>query len=239
MAHRYFTSDIRGAEAFITGSDAAHLARVLRVRPGDTLPLCDGAGSDYVARVEAAAPDEVRFTLLEKEPSRSEPALQVLCCLAWAKGDKNDWAVQKAVEAGAAAFCLFPAAGSVAKPKSVEKRLERLSRIAAEAAKQSARGILPPVEAADSFGTMLERAAAWGGPLLCTPEGGAPLRQVLAGKSRVALLTGPESGFTSAEVAQARAAGAEAVTLGPRILRCETAPVVALAAAMVLAGELD
>lgn len=241
MAHRYYFEEARDGNACIAGADAAHLTRVLRVQPGQHLPLCDGAGFNYTGEVLQAGPDGVLLRLGGKTPSEAEPALRVLSCIAWAKGDKMDWAVQKAVEAGAADILLFPGEKSVSKPKNVDNKLERLRRVAHEAAKQSARGVLPQVDAAGSFGEMLQqvgqRTAA---ALLFHPEGTLTLKAALAAAPAgpLAFITGPESGFADGECRQAQAAGATLVQLGPRILRCETAPLVALAAAMALSGAL-
>ena len=94
MAHRYFTRDITGETARLIGADAAHLAKVLRAKPGDKLTLCDGEGWDYAAEVLLAGADCVECRVLEKSPSQSEPKLRAEVFVAFGKGDKMDWAVQ-------------------------------------------------------------------------------------------------------------------------------------------------
>lgn len=123
-----------------------------------------------------------------------------------------------------------------ARPKT--DKSERLQRIANEAAGQSGRGILPPVAPLMEFDEVLKAAGeGYGRVLLFHPEGGADLAEGVRGAESLALITGPEGGFAPEEVQKARVAGVHITSLGPRILRCETAPIAALAAAMALAGE--
>lgn len=236
MAHRYFTTDIADGQARLSGPDAQHLARVLRVKPGERLTLCDGAGYDYEAEVTEVSPGELLCRVLEKSESRSEPRLHAELFVAYGKGDKMDWVVQKAVELGAAAIAPFLCTRCVARPK--QDKSERLACIAHEAAKQSGRGILPEVLPLLNFDEMLGRALQNETALLLHPGGEARLSSLAPGTPSLALITGPEGGFTPEEAEQARAAGCLVAGLGPRILRCETAPLAALAAAMALLGEL-
>lgn len=240
MANRYFFEPRGEGLVAVTGEDAAHLTRVLRTAPGDTLPLADGHGRAFGGEVAAIEGGEVLLRLTGEEESRAEPQLWVQSAIAWAKGDKLDWAVQKCVEAGASEIVLFAAERSVALPKQEEKRLARLERIAREAAKQSGRIRLPALRAAPGLAEALAGASGLGARLVFHPAAGAAtLQGALQGAESAAFFTGPESGFSDRELALAREAGARLVGLGPRVLRCETAPVVALAAAMALRGELE
>lgn len=239
MAHRYFTEQIADGQARVTGADAAHLARVLRVRPGDALILCDGRGTDYEAEVLAAAPEEIALRVLSSAPSKGEPDIRVEACVGMAKGERMDYAVQKCVELGASVIRPFYSENAVVKPKKTAEKADRYSRIAAEAAKQCGRGILPVVEQPVDFAQMLAAATACGRALFLYEEGGAPLRNSLGGARHIAIITGPEGGFTPREAEAARAAGCVHIGLGPRILRCETAPAAALAAVMTLTGNLE
>lgn len=239
MAHRYFTSNIQGNTAFITGPDAAHLARVLRAKPGEVLTLCNGAGTDYTAQIEHIVPEEIQLALLSAAPSAAEPAIEALVCLGYAKGERMEWAIQKAVELGAAKILPFFSANTVVKPKNEEEKNRRYNRIAQEAAKQSGRGILPPVEMPVSYAQMLACAAKAQLALFFYEGGGAALPAVLQGQKSIALITGAEGGFTPAEAEAACRAGCVQAGLGPRILRCETAPMAALAAVMALTGNLE
>jgi 16S rRNA (uracil1498-N3)-methyltransferase len=241
MAHRYFTTDdIDGETARITGSDAAHLAKVLRVQKGAKLVLCNGAGIDYEAEVVAVTPEEVALNILKFYPTAAEPALRAEVYIGYGKGDKMEWAVQKAVELGAARVVPFFSKYTVVKAKNEEQKNLRYARIAHEAAKQSGRGVLPQVAMSLEFEQMLAEAAKAEVPLFFYEEGGETLRTaLLATPKTVAIITGPEGGFAPEEAEQAKQAGCKLVGLGPRILRCETAPVAALAAVMALSGNLE
>ena len=157
MSHRYFTDRIEGSRAFLTGEEAAHLARVLRAAPGDAVTLCDGAGTDYAAQVVRAAPDEVELAIISSAPSVSEPPLAVTLFVGMPKGDKLEWIIQKSTELGAAEICPFTSRFCIAKPKNEQVKLTRWNRIAREAAKQSGRGRVPAVGGAVSFDALCER----------------------------------------------------------------------------------
>ena len=241
VAHRYFTSDIAEDSARISGADASHLARVLRARPGQQLVLCDGMGMDYEAEIESVLPEEVRLRVLSKMPTAAEPSIWVDVFIGLSKGERMEWAVQKAVELGASAISPFFSENTVVKPKegAKDKKTERLARIAAEAAKQCGRGILPEVKPPMAFSEVLALASQKEQAMFFYEGGGIPLREALKATNNIALITGPEGGFSPAEAVAAREAGCIPVGLGPRILRCETAPAAALAAVMALTGNLE
>lgn len=240
MAHRYFTTDIDGEQAHITGPDAVHLAKVLRVQKGEVLVLCNGMGVDYEAEVARATPEEVTLHILKSFPTAAEPALKAEVYIGYGKGDKMEWAIQKAVELGAVRIVPFFSKYTVVKAKNEEQKNLRYARIAHEAAKQSGRGVLPQVAMPLGFEQMLAEAAKAEAPLFCYEEGGETLRTALLPPPKtVAIITGPEGGFAPEEAELAKQAGCKLVGLGPRILRCETAPVAALAAVMALSGNLE
>ncbi|WP_418666715.1 RsmE family RNA methyltransferase [Allofournierella sp.] len=239
MPHRYFAAEFTAATAALTGPDAHHLGRVMRAKPGDEVTLCDGAGFDYTARVASVAPDRVELALLEKRPCVAEPGVQVTLFVGYPKQEKLETIIQKAVELGAVRIVPFFSRFCVAAPKKEEQKNLRYARIAAEAAKQCGRGVLPAVELPLAFRDLPARLAGFDTALLCYEKGGAPLRQLAAGGRRIALITGAEGGFAPDEAALLTAAGAAAVGLGPRILRCETAPLAALAALMAFTGNLE
>lgn len=240
MAHRYFTQDITGATARLAGADARHLARVLRAKPGQAVVLCGGDGIDYDAVITAVLPEEITLALTASRKSAAEPALWAEVFIGVAKGDRMEYAVQKSVELGASVIWPFYSEFSVVKPKNDEAKVERLARIAREAAKQSGRALLPAVHLPLDFSGVIKQASTCEKALFFYEEGGAPLRRVLVGTEKtVALITGPEGGFSKREADAARTAGVVTVGLGPRILRCETAPAAVLAAAMALTGNLE
>ena len=239
MPHRYFASEFTESTAALTGPDAHHLGKVMRARPGDEVILCDGAGFDYTAAVAAVTPDRVEFRLLEKRPSDAEPSVEVTLFAGYPKQDKLEFIVQKAVELGAARIVPFFSRFCVAAPKKEDQKNARYARIAAEAAKQAGRGVIPAVELPLDIKDLPARFDQFDLVLFFYEGGGQSLRTLVKNQKRIALITGAEGGFSPEEAEKLVAAGAVPVGLGPRILRCETAPVAGLAAVMTLAGQLE
>lgn len=239
MPHRYFASEFTETTAALTGPDAHHLGKVMRARPGDEVILCDGAGFDYTAAVAAVTPDRVEFRLLEKRPSDAEPSVEVTLFAGYPKQDKLEFIVQKAVELGAARIVPFFSRFCVAAPKKEDQKNARYARIAAEAAKQAGRGVIPAVELPLDIKDLPARFSEFDLVLFFYEGGGQSLRTLVKNQKRIALITGAEGGFSPEEAKKLVAAGAVPVGLGPRILRCETAPVAGLAAVMTLAGQLE
>ena len=158
------------------------------------------------------------------------------------KGDKLEHVIQKATELGAFEIVAFPSSRCVSKPdeKSIAKKLERWQKIAASAAEQSGRGMIPKVLTADSYQAALQRASeADKAILFYENERATTLRMALENGSfsSISLLTGPEGGLEEWEVEKAKDMGIHICTLGSRILRCETAPLCALSAVMYASGE--
>ena len=222
----------------LTGENAQH-ARVLRLRSGEQVLLCDGCGGEALCRVE---PDGLTLTILERRPCTTEPKVKVSVYMAFPKADKLEHVIQKAPELGVYEIVAFPSARCGSKPdeKSLKKKLERWQKIAASAAEQSGRGRIPRVVILPSFAEALKRGGETDLPMMFYEnEQATTLHMALnSGEWKTAaLLTGPEGGLEEKEVAQAMAAGWKVCTLGKRILRCETAPLCALSAVMYAAGE--
>ena len=240
MPHRYFTKEITENIAFLRGADAHHLAHVMRARTGEQITLCDGRGTDYVCAVRAITADTVELEILSSAPSVSEANVLVTLYIGYPKQDKLETVIQKAVELGAVRVAPFFSRYCVAAPKKEEQKNERYRRIAQEAAKQSGRGITPKISMPVTFREMLTDAAQNNdAALFCWEAGGEPLHSRLGDAKRIGIITGSEGGFSPEEAHVARAAGCAAISLGPRILRCETAPIAALAAVMALTGNLQ
>ena len=238
---RFFVSakDLVKTEVSLTGENAQH-AKVLRLKPGEMVLLCDGEGREAVCKV--ASTDGWLLRTMERRESQSEAAVKVSVYMALPKADKLEHVIQKATELGAYEIVTFPSARCVSRPdeKSLKKKLERWEKIAASAAEQSGRGRIPKVLVLGSFSEALTRAAQADKALMFYEhEEALTLKMALSSGSygTVSLLTGPEGGLEEAEVAQAREAGLQVCTLGRRILRCETAPLCALSAVMYDAGE--
>ena len=239
---RFFVEPIapEADAAVLTGETAAH-ARVLRLKSGESVTLCDGQGTDYQAVISGMDADCVSLSILSRGPSESEPRVDCTVYMGFSKGDKLEHVIQKATELGANRICAFPSSRCVAKydRKSLEKKLPRWQKIAASAAEQSGRGRIPTVLAADSYAQALENAAKADRALFFYEnEQSHTLTAALEGDfSSVSIVTGPEGGFSEEEAQMAADAGLQICTLGRRILRCETAPLCALSAIMYAAGE--
>lgn len=240
---RFFVSpeDMTGDEITLTGENAQH-AKVLRLKPGEEILVCDGAGMECRCAVTSISGNEVRGSVLWSGESSHEAAVQVSVYMAFPKADKLEHVIQKATELGAYEIVAFPSGRCVSKPddKSLRKKLERWQKIALSAAEQSGRGRVPEVVVLPSFAAALERAAQADRALLFYEnEHSTTLKMALESGSyrTVSLMTGPEGGLEEKEVEQAQKAGLQVCTLGSRILRCETAPLCALSAVMYAAGE--
>jgi len=255
---RFFAdpSEIKDSLISLSAEDATHI-KSLRMRPAELFVVCDGQGTDHVCRLSERGGGCVA-EIVEAKPSLGEPDVTCSVYIAIAKGDRLDYAVQKSVELGAYEFFLYPSERCVSVPGDMSKKNARLQRIALETAKQCGRGRVPEVAAIPSFEAAIGKAASAGLPLFFYECGGeANLKEVLENsefrdsefedpkfreskplRCSISIVTGPEGGFEPHETEFAQDAGMRIVSLGPRILRCETAPVAALAAIMYQTGNL-
>lgn len=242
MARFFVEADqMLGDMVTLVGENAQH-AKVLRLKAGEEVLICDGAGMECVCEVTAMGGGTVDLTVLQRREAVSEAGVRVSIYMGFPKSDKLEHVIQKATELGADEIIAFPAARSVSRPdeKSLKKKLERWQKIAASAAEQSGRGRIPQVMVLDTYAAALERAGKVDKALLFYEnERATTLRMALEHGSfeTVSLMTGPEGGLEEKEVRQAMDAGLQVCTLGRRILRCETAPLCALSAVMYAAGE--
>ncbi len=243
MAHRYYCPPENiipeTGRLTLTGDEAAHLARVMRAKPGQSITVFDGLGARYECTVLTADPAAVECEILSSGAGASEPSVQVTLYVGYPKGDKLELIIQKAVELGAARIVPFFSRFCVVTPKKEEQKNQRYNRIALEAAKQAGRDLVPVVELPLSWKELLARLPGHDAALFCyeAQPGGPSLHSRLQGAGSVAIVTGSEGGF-SPEEAAAAAAVSTPISLGPRILRCETAPLAALASVLTLTGDL-
>ena len=247
MRRRFFVPQFEGDSAELHGAAAEHLARVLRAEAGQVYELSDG-NRVRVGRIERVARDHVEFALMEELPAKeASPSIALL--LSIVKFDRFEWAIEKATELGVVEITPVAAARSEkALTAAAPKRAARWQKILFEAAQQS-RSLRPPVlHSLAGVREAFQRVATGGEKLaplliLCSEEVDAPpLRHLLpkeppAPMSRVALAIGPEGGWTPEEFAGARASGFVAVSLGPQILRTETAVIAAIAAVQYALGN--
>jgi len=227
--------------AIIRGRDAEHI-HVLRIRPGEDVVICDTEGSDYKCRLVRSDKEEAELEVLEVVPCKGEPSVAVTVLCGLPKGDRVDYIIQKSVEAGAHDIVFFLSSRCVARPSDPYKKLERWNRISEEAAKQSGRGIIPQVGWAGEFAEMLDIAVKKELGLFMYETGEREALNSVLEENKTAktaaIITGPEGGFAEFEAKLARICGLHVCSMGERILRCETAPIVALTAAMYATGNL-
>lgn len=240
---RFFVSpeEISGDFLVLTGENADH-AKVLRLKNGENVLVCDGNGQECVCTVSDVSPGQISLVVQKRQKSESEPRVCVSVYMAFPKADKLEHVIQKATELGACEIVAFPSARCVSRPdeKSLKKKVERWQKIAASAAEQSGRGMVPQIVVLGSYQEALKRGAEADLPILFYEnEKATTLKMALEGNSfaTVSLLTGPEGGLEHREVEMAKDAGFRICTLGSRILRCETAPLCALSAVMYATGE--
>ena len=240
---RFFVDpkELDGEFLVLTGENAAH-AKVLRIKCGESVIVCDGQGRECLCTVSDVSAGQISLVMAKQMESDAEPIVKASVYMAFSKGDKLEHVIQKATELGVYEIVAFPSARCVSRPdeKSLSKKIERWQRIAAAAAEQSGRGRIPQVIVLSSYAEALDRAAqADISILFYENERAMTLRNALSSKqySSVSFLTGPEGGLEQSEVQKAVDAGLIVCTLGRRILRCETAPLCALSAVMYDSGE--
>lgn len=235
---RFYTKDISGPFARIEGEEARHIYKVLRLQPGQEVILCDGSGTEYLCRLTAAGP-VCEFDVLSAKVSAAEPKAQITLFQALPKADKLEHILQKCTELGVSGF--VPFSSEYAVMRADDKKLPRWERILLEASKQSGRACLPRLSAIQTFAETLPQFARQDAVLFFNErETARPLSPaLLQGAKNVGIVVGPEGGFSPAEADAMMAAGAHSVTLGPRILRTETAGPVAAALTLYLLGEMQ
>lgn len=230
---RFFvqTENIAGDTVTVTGDDAWHIARSLRMAVGETVTVCDGGGREYLCTLTEIHDACVTARILETRRAAGELPFYTVLYQALPKGDKMDLIVQKAVEEGVCEIAPFLSERCISRPdeKAMEKKRLRWQRIALEAAKQCGRGTVPTVAPLLSYGQMLARAREDALCCFCYEGAGTQsLRAVLSAAApsaddTVSVVVGSEGGFSEKEAGAARDAGLSLCGLGKRILRCESA----------------
>ena len=233
---------VRGDRVTFPAAAAHHLGRVLRAAVGDVVQAVDGAGSLLSVRLTAVAARAAEGVIVGREPVATESPLDLTLAQGVPKGDKMDAIVRAATELGVSRVIPLLTARTVARPEPGRwaARLARWQRIAKEAAQLSGRGTVPEVAAARDVST-LAREAGETGLLICLWEGereGLDKRLPPPPCPRVTVVVGPEGGLTTDEVRALTDAGAVVAGLGPRVLRTETAGVVAVALLQARYGDL-
>ena len=246
MAWFFLNDDLKTEEYTLTGTDAAHIARSLRMKPGEELTLCTPDGRRHDCEItnitRSGTDDEVHVKILSSTVCEQEPDTRVSLYVALMKGDKMDDVVQKAVELGAHDITPFISARCISRPdeKSMNKKLARWQKIADNAASQSRRGIIPRVNPCISLSNIPNSVRDADTAIVFYECGGEKLTRLIDPECRsLALITGAEGGFEQEEIDLLSSGGIKTATLGKRILRTETAPIAAIAAIMYATGNMD
>lgn len=244
---RFFVEkeNILGDKIVIGGEDAKHISLSLRARVGEKITACDGAGKDYECEIADITKNEVTLSVLEEKKCETEPSIHVTLYQALVKSDKFDFIVQKCTELGVTKIVPVVTERCISKPDdaSLSKKLVRWNKIAKEAAMQSGRGVIPIVENAVTFDEALEGLKESDCGFLCYET--KPHVQIDKIYSRcenvktAAFLVGPEGGISENEAAKTEKAGVAMASLGPRILRTETAPLCVMSCLMLMSGNMD
>ena len=232
--HRFFTSEIQSNTAVVRGDDVKHIAKVLRLRKGDAVQLCDGRGSECEAVIESIAPDAVVFSTRPWMKAKSEPDVSVTLFQCLPKAGKMETIIQKCVELGARGFVPVQSERCVVVLKPpYEGRIERWQRVSEEAAKQSKRGRIPEVALPQAL-AKLDFSVYDTVLVAYENERTVSLKQALKARPcrKIAIIVGPEGGFSEDEIGILTEKGAVSVSLGTRILRTETAGMAMLAQIM-------
>ncbi|MBI5949640.1 MAG: 16S rRNA (uracil(1498)-N(3))-methyltransferase [Chloroflexi bacterium] len=231
MAHvpRLYLPHATPGRTVLDGDQSRRLGAVMRLREGDTFLVFGGDGREWRARVEGSVRGSVHATIEELVRQEPPPLLTVEVWCGMVRANRFDWAVEKCTEAGADIIRPLVTEHAARGEDASAARLERWGRLAVEASEQCGRLYLPVVEAPGHFDRLLDHLRT---PLVIGARGGMPWQEavpLLPARGRVIAAIGPEGGFSEAEVARAKAAGALTVAFGPHILRAETAAVVAVA----------
>ncbi len=239
---RFFSDniDIESNTIITSEEDAKHIIGVLRMKIGDKAILCDKNKTDYLCELRDGSKNVAKFSILDKKQNAAEPDIEVTLYQAMPKNDKLDLIVQKSTELGVTRIVPFLSKRCVSRPdtKSSEKKLQRLNKITYEAAKQCGRGIIPEVMPLTDFKTAINSVGEDTTAIIFYECGGEKLKNIALNKKKFAIFIGSEGGFEKEEIKYALSKGVISAYLGERILRCETAPIAALAVLMNLTENL-
>lgn len=225
----------------ITGEDAMHIQKSLRMRKGEHLHLCSPSKQVALCEITNITAEAVTVNLIEQFTCENEPNVRVTLYQALPKGDKLEAVVQKAVELGVTEIVPVLTSRCVSRPneKAMHKKVQRMQKIAKQAAQQSCRGIIPSVLSLQKLKEAAVNSQKDDCQIVFYECGGSPLNEIIeGGKKSLSFFIGPEGGFAEEEIELLNAHGCKTATLGKRILRTETAPVAALSVIMYATGNL-
>ncbi len=246
MPHRFFVEkeEIAHQSTTISGSDAKHIKNVLRLKPGDTIHLFDGTGIEYNGEIRRFSREGIEIRISSRHTASRESFLQLTVAQAFLKDKKMDTLVRQLTELGMSEWCPFWAERSVPMPDEnrLQSRIRRWHKIVREALKQCQRGVLPQIASPMNFEALLTHAKGFDLKIIFWETSSRNFENLsLLSSSSIhsaIIILGPEGGFSEAEVRKANAAGFMTASLGPRILRAETATIAACTLIQFLFGDM-
>ena len=243
LLSRFFADKEQFSSDFVTllGDDVKHISKVLRMRAGDEITLCDKCGTDYRCSIREIYSDKIIADILSKEPNKAEAPINITLYQGLPKSDKMEYIIQKCVELGVNNIVPVMTKRVISKPKDMDKKIDRWQKIATEASKQCGRGVIPKVHSLILFEDMAKSISEAQDlnlmPYEC--EKNCKIKDILKNNknTNINIIIGPEGGFDDTEAMFALNNNITTVTLGPRILRTETAPIATVSAIMYELGD--
>ena len=243
MDQKFLITTPENNHALITGQDAKHISRILRAAPGDTLTLTDGEGMDFKGQITTLHKDRIEVEITDQFASTTESPLHLTLCNGLLKHQKMDTLLKELTQLGVTRWIPFQCRYAIPNPdaKRMKKRMDRWQTIVKESLKQCRRsrlmGVTPPL----TFEELMAHSADYDHKIAFWEQARRPLSQLTPapGKNeRAIVLIGPEGGFSPEEMAKAEDAGFKTYSLGPRILRAETATLAATALVQHFLGDI-
>lgn len=242
MAWFFTDENISKDNYIITGENAKHISKVLRMNKGEEVTLVTPDRTECTCFIDSISADSVVVKIAEKKPCQNEPNVEVTLYQALPKSDKMDFIIQKCVELGVTRIVPVVSARCISRPdaKSLAKKQIRWQKIALQAAMQSRRGTIPQVCECVAFSKASELTKENDKTIIFYEMGGESVKDILTETPKsIGIFIGSEGGFEQSEVDKIIANGGKPATLGKRILRCETAPLAALSIIMYQTGNFD
>ena len=238
------TKECKKSTPVIRGPDANHMINVLRLKEGDLVALFDGTGIEYEAGIEKISSMEVRLSIKKSRRCSAESPIRITVAQGFLKDKKMDMLIRQLTELGISSWVPFFAARSVPRPDAqrLSKRVARWQKIAAESLKQCRRARSPRIETAADFEQMLQLSGESDVKMAFWEEEEKAVLDADGFRNtdsrEIFIILGPEGGLTAKEISLARQAGFQSVSLGPRILRSETATIAACTLVQYLFGDM-
>ena len=230
------------SKASITGQDAKHIFKVLRKKKGDKIAITDGRGNDYSSLITAASPDVIALNIIDKSNSITESFIDITLCSGMLKDKKMDFIIKHVTQLGIQKWVPFFCERSVPCPntKKMGTRKKRWENIARESLKQCNRSCIPRISSPFNFKTLMERSETQSLKIAFYEKSNQKLKTLQNNLSpkQIIILIGPEGGFSKKEIFMAKEKGFLSQSLGPRILRAETASIAACTLIQHIFGDI-